>query len=98
MRFLATLLCVGLISVVPLGSQTTGDDPYSIIFVRNNLQNAAAAPGSRISFAVKDLQRLGDGVSIALLKIIDENEMTDTKTVEASLQLIHDSFSYPPII
>ena len=37
-------------------------------------------------------------MSIALLKIVDEKDLSNTKTVEACLQLIQDSFSYPPII
>ncbi len=98
MRFLAASFCACLIFTVPLGGQTAGDDPYSITFVRNNLQIVTTNPGLRISFAVKDLQRLGDGVSIALLKIVDEKDLSNTKTVEACLQLIQDSFSYPPII
>ena len=81
-----------------LGGQRAGDDPYSITFVQNNLQIVTTNPGLRISLAVKDLQRLGDGVSIALLKIVDEKDLSNTKTVEACLQLIQDSFSYPPII
>ena len=98
MRFLAALFCACFTFTVPLAGQTAGDDPYSITFVRNNLQIVTTNPGLRISFAVKNLQRLGDGVSIALLKVLDEKDLTNTKTVEACLQLIHDSFSYPPII
>jgi hypothetical protein len=55
-------------------------------------------PGGHTSWAVKGFQRLGDGTSIALLKIVDEKDMTDTKIVEGILQVIRDSFSYPPII
>jgi hypothetical protein len=98
MRFLAALLALYFIVTVPLRGQTTGDDPYSITFVRNNLQNAIAMPGGHTSWAVKGFQRLGDGTSIALLKIVDEKDMTDTKIVEGILQVIRDSFSYPPII
>ena len=98
MRFLAALLAPYFIVTVPLGGQTTGDDPYSITFVRNNLQTAIAIPGGRTSWAFKGFQRLGDGTSIALLKIVDEKDMTDTKTVEGILQVIRDSFSYPPVV
>jgi hypothetical protein len=42
--------------------------------------------------------RLGDSVSIALLRILDEQELVDPKTVQTFLPLIRDSFSYPPII
>jgi hypothetical protein len=59
------LFCACFTFTVPLAGQTAGDDPYSITFVRNNLQIVTTNPGLRISFAVKNLQRLGDGVSIA---------------------------------
>ena len=98
MRFLAAMLALHFIVTVPLRGQTTEDDAYSITFVRNNLQTAVAMPGGRISWAVKGFQRLGDGTSIALLKIVDEKDITDTKIVEGILQVIRDSFSYPPII
>jgi hypothetical protein len=98
MRLLTALLFASLVSTVPLGGQTTGDDPYEITFVRNNLQTAIAMPGMRVSFAVKGFQRLGDGVSIAVLKIVDAKDMTNVKTIEGILQIVHDSFSYPPII
>ena len=98
MRLLAALLFASLVSTVPLGGQTTGDDPYEITFVRNNLQIVTTNPGLRISVVVKNLQRLGDGVAVALLKTLDERDLLNTKTVEACLQLIHDSFSYLPIV
>jgi len=44
MRFLAASFCACLIFTVPLGGQTAGDDPYSITFVRNNLQIVTTNP------------------------------------------------------
>jgi hypothetical protein len=67
-------------------------------FVRNNLQTTRALHGGLWSSAVKDFQRLGDGVSIALLKILEDQDLKDPKTIQACLSLVHDSFSYPPII
>ncbi len=98
MRFLAAIFCALLIWTAPLGGQTDTEDPYSIQFVRNNLQTTRALPGGLWSSAFKDFQRLGDGVSIALLKILEDQDLKDHKTVQACLSLIHDSFSYPPII
>jgi len=37
-------------------------------------------------------------VSIALLKILDEQDLTNPSIVEALLPLIRESFSYPSII
>src|SRR5690348_2076289 len=98
MRFLAVVFCAFLVCAPPLSGQAGGEDPYSITFVRNNLKNAAAFPGGKISFAVKDFQRLGDGVSIAMLKVLEDEDLKNPKTVQACLSLIRDSFGYPPII
>jgi len=95
---LIVLFCSCLILAVSVGGQTACDDPYSMTFVRNNLQIVTTNPGLRISVVVKNLQRLGDGVAVALLKTLDERDLLNTKTVEACLQLIHDSFSYLPIV
>jgi hypothetical protein len=98
MRFLAAIFCALLIWTAPLGGQTDAEDPYSIQFVRNNLQNSRVRPVGLWSSAFKDFQRLGDGVSIALLKILEDHDLKDPKTIQACLPLIHDSFSFPPII
>jgi len=52
MRFLAGLLCVGLISAVPLRSQTTGDDRYSMELVRSILQSASAIQNAAADGAI----------------------------------------------
>ena len=98
MRLLVVMFGALLIFAGPLGGQTGADDPYSIQFVGNNLGNALAFPGGKNGSAVKDFQRLGDGVSIALLKILEERDLRNPKTIEGCLSLIRDSFSYPPII
>ena len=62
------------------------------------MQIAEAGLAGTLASVNKHLQRLGDGISIALLKIMEEQNFTDPKTVEASLSLIRLSFSYPQII
>jgi hypothetical protein len=98
MRFVAAIFCAFLICTAPIPGQADADDPYSITFVQNNFKSAMALPGGKFGSAVKDFQRLGDGVSIAILKILEEQDMKNPKSVEACLSLIRDSFSYPPII
>jgi len=97
-RFFTTLSCVVLLCAAPLGGQIEGADPYSIRLVQNNMQIAEAGLAGTLASVNKHLQRLGDGISIALLKIMEEQNFTDPKTVEASLSLIRLSFSYPQII
>ncbi len=98
MRFFTTLFCVILFCGAPLVGQTEDADPYSIRLVQNNLQMAEAGLAGTLASVNKHFQRLGDGISIALLKIMDEQDLTDPKIVEASLSLIRLSFSYPKII
>jgi len=98
MRYLILLLCTTLICVGPVGGQIESDDPYSMTFVQTNLRIASATPGLIVGAVVKNWQRLGDGVSIALLKILDEEDFRNPKTVESFLPLIRQSFSYPPIV
>jgi hypothetical protein len=93
---LFSAFCAFLICTPPLAGQT--EDPYSIVFVRNNLQTAEAFPGGKLSFVTTELQHLGDGVSIAMLKILDEQDFKNPKKVQACLSLIRDAFSYPLII
>lgn len=98
MRFAAQLLLALSVLASSVGGQSEDPDPYSIHFIESSLRTASANPGVRISFIQNKLQRLGDGVSIALLKILDGRELTDPKTVQAFLPLIRQSFSYPDII
>jgi hypothetical protein len=98
MRFGAPLFFVLSLFATSTGGQSEETDPYSIHFVQSSLRTASANPGVSVSFIQNNLQRLGDSVSIALLKILDEQDLTNPKTVEAFLPLIRQSFSYPDII
>jgi len=95
---LSMLLGILLICTAQNGAQTDQDDPYSVRFVQNNLQIAKNSPGVTFGPVVSGLQRLGDGVSIALLKILEERDLKDPKTIKAFLHLIRQSFSGPSII
>jgi hypothetical protein len=96
MRFLALML--GLICSAPLAGQAAPEDPYSISFVQANLRIALKGPGPEIPSVAKNFQKLGDGVSIALIKILDDRQIAEPKTVEIFLPLIRQSFSYPSLI
>lgn len=98
MRFLALLFAAFLICAAPLSGQREEDDPYELKLVQANLRMKSTNPGLDIPSLVKSLQRLGDGVSIALLKILDEQDLRNPTNVENFLPLIRESFSYPSII
>jgi hypothetical protein len=46
----------------------------------------------------KQLHRLGDGVSIALIKILGEADLVDPKNIKSFLPMIQDAFAYPDLI
>ena len=73
-------------------------DPYSIRLVSFELSMRSGGRKFRHSFTQKGLHRLGDGVSVALLKIFDKEQLTDDKTARSILPIIRDSFSHPQMI
>lgn len=94
-----TLLCFAFfVCSMPVLGQAHEEDPYALKFVETNLRIASTMPGGPIPSVVKDFQRLGDGVSIALLKILEQQDLTKPSTVESFLPLIRDAFSFPSII
>ena len=98
MRTVALFFSAFFLSMTTLAGQVAGDDPYAIKFVRANLHTGGPPDAAEIPAVTKGFQRLGDGVAIALLKILDQQHLTDPETVKAFLPLIQKSFSYPSII
>jgi hypothetical protein len=54
--------------------------------------------GARTSVVEKNIPRLGDRVSIALLKIFTGPELSNPETIRAVLPLLQQSFSEPQVI
>jgi hypothetical protein len=71
------------------------DETYDVPLIRGLLQHPE---GLGLSFYEKRLNRLGDRVSIALLKILEEEELDDPQKVKIFLPLIRTSFSFPSLI
>jgi hypothetical protein len=93
MRSWFLLACILLITIS--GSAQERDDPYSVQSVKILLQSPK---DFSTGFSEKQVNRLGDRVSVALLKIFDSNEMTKTENIRTFLPLIRSSFSYPDLI
>ncbi len=70
-------------------------DPYSLNLVSSELKMNSA--GHRIvrSWAQKRLVLLGDGVSVALLKLLDDSDLRNPQRVREMLPIIRDAFSQP---
>lgn len=70
------------------------DDDYSVAFVTSALDFMKRGGGS--SFEMKQfwpLNQLGDGVSIAVLKIYDKNDLVKTENASAYLIVVRNAFS-----
>lgn len=91
MRLCVALLCC-LTCVGVAGAQAKNSDPYAMEIVGSALRY-------RPLFVLGSLQRhifqLGDDASIALLKILDDRQLTDPVTLSHYLPIIHDAFSHP---
>ena len=87
--------CFLLIGVILATPQAKEDDPYSITIVKALLKQPS---GFSSGISEKQINRLGDRVSIALLKIHSENELKDPNRIRKFLPLIEESFRYPDLI
>ena len=96
MKLLMTILFGILCFPTSTIGQSEEADPYSIKLVQAALRTRSR--GLVIAKAQTHLTRMGDGVSIALLKIFSQAELEDPHTVEAFLPIIRDSFSEPEFI
>jgi hypothetical protein len=84
--FLAVLFAAAALA------QPEDTDPYSISLVATALRLRAGGQQVILASNQKYLARLGDGVSVALLKILSEEDLAKTSTVRALLPVIRDSF------
>jgi len=92
---LATLGATAYGQKQPISVQEATEDDYSIPTV-TNLMKQKTGLGS--GFAEKQVNRLGDRVSIALLKILDEADFKDSQKVKSILPLVRASFLNPSLI
>src|SRR6266404_194585 len=96
MRVFVTLCSVLLTFAIPLNGQLNEADPYSIDFVHKAL--SLHSQGIYVSFVEKNIPRRGDQISIALLKIFTDVELSTPEIVRSFLLLIQQSFSQPEAI
>jgi hypothetical protein len=89
------LLLIMFISAVPYFAATDEDDPYSVRAVKELLKQPV---GFSSGFSEKQVQRLGDRLSIALLKIYSEEELTNPESIKRYLPLVQDAFRFPKLV
>jgi hypothetical protein len=97
--------CLILVSVSVLGQvkgsvvgQVDETDPYGVNTVEASLQTRSNGQGLILSITEKRLVRLGDRVSIALLKMSDSRDLSDAQRVRDFLPIVRDAFLHPELI
>ncbi len=99
MRVLILICCLFLTVCLAFAQNKTekpDDDTYSVRFIRDAVKNPDFALG--VSFTEKRINRLGDGISVALLKIYDTDELKNSQNIKNYLPLMEAAFVAPRII
>jgi hypothetical protein len=97
MRLLSVISAI-LVFGSSLHSQSEPGEAYTISIVQAALRHRTGAKKIIFSQVQKNLARMGDAVSIALLKILDEQALTDPKTIRDFLPIVRDAFAQPQFI
>lgn len=98
MRLLILLCASALGLTASFGKQSDEGDPYSLNTVQFELRMRSGGKRVTHSWTQKQLARIGDGVSIALIKILDERDLDNPQIVSDFLPIIRDSFAQPQLI
>lgn len=99
MRILILICCLLSTASFAFAQNKTEEpngDAYSIRLIQKAVENPNFALG--VSFTEKHINRLGDGISVALLKIYDTDELKKPQNIENYLPLIEAAFVAPRII
>ena len=93
--FILVVATIALAGLPAFLSGKQADADYSVTEVKELLKQPV---GFSSSFSEKQIQRLGDRASIALMKIFSEDELTDPKNIKRFLPFIVDAFRNPNLI
>jgi|SRR5690348_8476797 len=74
------------------------EDNYPIDLVRSAMKLNTMYERVVVSPVQKNIHRLGDSVSIAILKIFDNEQLRSPSTVESFLPVIREAFARPDLI
>ncbi len=85
-----------LLSATFAQSEERDADAYSIRLVKEAVKNPGFALG--LSFTEKEINRLGDRVSIALLKIYDVDGLRSPHNIKNYLRIVRAAFVAPRIV
>jgi hypothetical protein len=94
---LFTCLAVMMFATAPvLGKQTAScDDPYALDVVQQIL---ISPTGMASGFGEKQMNRLGDRASVAVVKIFSKKDLTQPSTIRQILPILRAAFGQPKIV
>jgi hypothetical protein len=90
--------CVLVVCASGSGNDPEQAEPYAIKIVEFELRMRSGGRKIIHGYSLKELHRLGDGVSIAIIKILDRPHLTDPQVVGSFLPIIEAAFAYPDLI
>ncbi len=96
---LILIICMG--SIVSISAQQSNEcDKRCLDSVRYLLSDSKLAGGQPYfsTWSEKAAHRLGDGVTVGILKIYRKRDLTKPQTIRIFLPVIRESFLYPDII
>jgi hypothetical protein len=93
MRVLRWLLVLLVFIPISLMGQQTPSDPYSLVNVKAAMDRISAGVG--FGGDAKLIPRLGDGCAIAILKVTEEDRLTDPETALVASKVIRLAFARP---
>jgi hypothetical protein len=99
MRILILICCLFLTASFAFAqnrTEETDGDTYSVRFIRDAVKNPNFVLG--VSFTEKRINRMGDGISIALVKIYDVDELKNPQNIKNYLPLMEAAFVAPRIV
>ena len=98
MRILIGTLMALLAMATMQNGQIDTHDPYSVNLVSAELKMNSSGQRVTTSWGQKGLARLGDRVSVSILKIVEPDELKDPQKVKTCLLLIREAFAQPQFI
>jgi hypothetical protein len=93
------LLWIGLVALL-FSSEGGAEevDPYSLAIVKVELELRKGGRKVIIASHQKQLLRMGDAISIALIKVLDDESLKDPQAIREFLPLIQTAFAEPKLI
>lgn len=94
------LVCSALVvcASVSRNDPDEGSEPYPIRIVEFELRMRSGRRKMIHAYSLKELHRLGDAVSIALVKLLGHQRLTDPEVLTSFLPIVQAAFAHPDLV